>query len=973
MRSTKSLVLAFSLLAAGLVGGAIAQEKGVTSLATDIGAHANPSLTGYARGIRDEANRRDFAIRRLDVEAEVRGAIAELTLDMQFAGRSEGNSEAWLHIDLPAGAVVTGYSLDIDGVLVDGVLIDQQQGREVYERKVRQGIDPGIAEVDRTGGLNVRISPVDSDKGRHVRVRFVAPIDRQLRFPLITAPGSGTWSVNVHGIEQGASASLGGKPLVRSGPVAVAAGTGRVDTMLVLTPQVAPAIASRHPGTNETYWQLSGDLPATLVPTGGTMRIYWDRSRSMREINLAAILPRLKDAISALQPTTIEFVSFNSAASSSRIVTPGDELTRAIRSVRYGGASSLTPVAGGTRADTCILVSDGRQTIDTVGDWRPDCRLFAIPAGTQADRDALSDLANRGGGRVIERPGQPEDWRQPGIERIVDASGGPLDFTSLGSGRKYRVIVNNPSGGPVRLIVAGKSIDAPIPSDVRPFAGEAVLLAARSLARVEAGKGHQAFVAMSRRYSVASPTLSFIVLETPEDYLDNKIDPPANYPRMADYREQQADAAKEHDSEKGSRFETLLKAWRDEVSWWEKKFDPNAKKPVEAVKPRPANVSGVAAPALPPPPPPAPERDSDGSHDVAADADDAIVVTGSRIARPDLEAPSPVTTVDGDQFDLNGTITVETLINELPQVMAYNRDPANFDRSFRAFERSVGNVPAFYFDSADWLWSRNRRDEAVQTLLSALELPDSDSQTVSIVAARLQRWGKLDLAIQLRERQVMLEPNRPQAKRLLALALAQRAKVGGENAKADYGRAIELLVAVALSEQPRDWEGIDVISLREANALLPHYRALGGTIDLDPRLISNLTADIRVIIDWTVDDVDIDLWIDEPNGERAIYSHPTTAIGGRLSNDMTNGFGPEEYWLRNAPNGAFEIRTNNYRSDRIDPNGRPRLHVRLIRDFGRPDEREESIDYFSPPSKDDKKAEEKPIGRIVIARPAKTK
>ncbi len=61
----------------------------------------------------------------------------------------------------------------------------------------------------------------------------------------------------------------------------------------------------------------------------------------------------------------------------------------------------------------------------------------------------------------------------------------------------------------------------------------------------------------------------------------------------------------------------------------------------------------------------------------AADSDDAIIVTGSRIARPDLEAPSPVTTVSAEQFELTGTVTVETLLNELPQLIPGNTRVSN--------------------------------------------------------------------------------------------------------------------------------------------------------------------------------------------------------------------------------------------------------------------------------------------------------
>ncbi len=60
-----------------------------------------------------------------------------------------------------------------------------------------------------------------------------------------------------------------------------------------------------------------------------------------------------------------------------------------------------------------------------------------------------------------------------------------------------------------------------------------------------------------------------------------------------------------------------------------------------------------------------------------ANSDDAIVITGSRIARPDLEAPSPVTTVSAETFELTGTVTVETLLNELPQLIPGNTRTSN--------------------------------------------------------------------------------------------------------------------------------------------------------------------------------------------------------------------------------------------------------------------------------------------------------
>lgn len=50
-------------------------------------------------------------------------------------------------------------------------------------------------------------------------------------------------------------------------------------------------------------------------------------------------------------------------------------------------------------------------------------------------------------------------------------------------------------------------------------------------------------------------------------------------------------------------------------------------------------------------------------------SDDTIVITGSRIARQDFVANSPVATVDSAQFEMTGTVNTESLLNTLPQTI----------------------------------------------------------------------------------------------------------------------------------------------------------------------------------------------------------------------------------------------------------------------------------------------------------------
>jgi outer membrane cobalamin receptor len=51
----------------------------------------------------------------------------------------------------------------------------------------------------------------------------------------------------------------------------------------------------------------------------------------------------------------------------------------------------------------------------------------------------------------------------------------------------------------------------------------------------------------------------------------------------------------------------------------------------------------------------------------AGEALEEVVITGSRIQRRDLTAPSPIVTVEQEQFERVSTVGVESMLNQLPQ------------------------------------------------------------------------------------------------------------------------------------------------------------------------------------------------------------------------------------------------------------------------------------------------------------------
>jgi uncharacterized protein YfaP (DUF2135 family) len=62
-----------------------------------------------------------------------------------------------------------------------------------------------------------------------------------------------------------------------------------------------------------------------------------------------------------------------------------------------------------------------------------------------------------------------------------------------------------------------------------------------------------------------------------------------------------------------------------------------------------------------------------------------------------------------------------------------------------------------------------------------------------------------------------------------------------------------------------------------------------------------------------------------------------------ISNDFTAGFGPEEYLVRGAARGEYQIQASYYASREQTLAGPTTLEATVITNFGRPNERRRSM------------------------------
>jgi len=69
-------------------------------------------------------------------------------------------------------------------------------------------------------------------------------------------------------------------------------------------------------------------------------------------------------------------------------------------------------------------------------------------------------------------------------------------------------------------------------------------------------------------------------------------------------------------------------------------------------------------------------------------------------------------------------------------------------------------------------------------------------------------------------------------------------------------------------------------------------------------------ADLRVTISWNTDATDVDLWVIEPDNTKCFYQNTRTKNGGELSQDQTQGYGPERYQVIKAQKGRYRVLVN---------------------------------------------------------------
>src|SRR5262245_12375160 len=124
----------------------------------------DPSSTTPARPallvkIAEDRPSEPLALAKMDVQVQTSGFLAETATTLTFRNGYDRPLEGELVFPLPEGATLSGFALDVGGEMVDGVVVERHEARIAFEKEVRRGVDPGLAEWVKGNNFRTRVWP----------------------------------------------------------------------------------------------------------------------------------------------------------------------------------------------------------------------------------------------------------------------------------------------------------------------------------------------------------------------------------------------------------------------------------------------------------------------------------------------------------------------------------------------------------------------------------------------------------------------------------------------------------------------------------------------------------------------------------------------------------------------------------------------------------------------------------------------
>jgi hypothetical protein len=803
-----------------------------------------------------------------------------------------------LGFPIPEGAFVCGYALEVNGEMIPGVVCEKEKARVAFENEIKKGVDPGIVEQVKGNIWKTRIFPLNPKTPRKAEVEYIAPKpDAATAAPVFEKDGDDYFM---------ASASASGAPAT-----------------------VRERIANFTKGT-----------------------IIWDTSLSAKPF--AAAWRKKLEALPEKGEWALVIFRNDVHSYAKTYGFTKESLLKKIDEIVYDGGTDIAAAL---------------EYLSNAADFPRPALLFT---------DEIDTLG-------LEEP-KYEEMQDLIVASRDDAAVRAVEVKKLAKGQEKTMNLTPVEG---RLL--------------------ATVWAARRMQDLasQAGARKKEFIELGRKYGVAGPGLSLIVLERLDQWLQYKIEPPESLSIHAEWVKRRA-AEDDPIAEKKAKAEheqMLLRYWEERVKWWN---DPKPKRET----PKSGLFDGIARAF-------GGRRSERGAAGAAmanaamvADTEEAVEDRVFEARAMPAMAPSGMRYLSTSERAVSGakasvprgaagsgtapTVTLKAWDPKTPYIDALKAvSKGGADEAYKVYlkeREKYADSPAFYLDCAGWFYKAGIKNMADRILSNLAEFKLEDAALWRTMGWRAREAGSYDIAVLAFRKVLKMRGEEAQSRRDLALVLMEsgkahvcdgdwervkkadeqliamrncndpadtpesRLKARLEVARRELEESMKLFADAAFKTSARrsgrrgnDFQ-VSIISLEELNGLISWVNDVKwpdgkkpAIPEFDAAYRRDLPVKLRIVMSWDADETDIDLHVLEPNGEEAFYGHRRTSEGGFVSEDVTTGYGPEEYLKKELESGTYKVLSNYFASHQTKLTGATTVTATVYTDWGTAQEKRQVL------------------------------
>ena len=930
----KPLITSIVLLAS--VGGAMAQKTVLPEVKVRSQYNANP-----------------MQLQELSMDILVMGQTAVTTMEMTFYNPNDRVMEGEFEFPLSNGQEVSRFALDIDGKLREGVVVDKALGRQAFEDIARRNVDPGLLEKTEGNNFRARVYPMPAQGVRRILIAFEQELSqkdgRDFYFlPIASGVKLKLFKLRTEVVSRLVKADIENTLQLNFGQSRnsyiseVKKDNYTLDKNIGLTfPKIdKPQLLTATKGTDSYLYGNIALEKQSLREKEKPKRIgiLWDCSSSSQKRDFAKEFALLDAYFKEIKEVKVALTTFHirSSAAIPFKVENGNwqELRQYLEKLVYDGATDPQAMLFPQESDEYFLFSDGifnfrDKNFDftrLIGQLHAPVNV--ISSQLVANLDKLQYLSGATGGSFINLNTQEVSEAVKALQyqafQVLDykvKKGNvvnlyPQKGTLVGENFTFSGYLNSEDatlvvslGYPNKVIVEKElTFSKNTAASDEEFALLRRVWAEKKIAQLRReGAESKEIDAIGRRYGIVTEGNSLIVLETVEDYLRYQITPPKEL--LQEYNKLSAEIEAEKKEAKEEALEDVLALSKEQTSWWQTSY------PIKAQKKTKKNREY----GTPPPPPPAMMVHAeeiagynkaveilryDASDDNAKMADMGTagydIIADNSAQQMEMELAEPA----AESLGYNppqASIVLNAYDPDTPylKVLEYT-DPAKAIETYHKLKKEYGQTPSFYVDVADYFFKKGDLTQAVLVVSNLAELNLEDAQLLRVLGYKLSSYKAYKEAIEVFRKVVAIREEEPQSYRDLGLALAEDKQ---------YQEAVETLYKVVKNAWDERFGDVQLVTMNDINSLVARHKGI-KTNFMDKRLLKSEPVDIRVVLSWDTDNCDMDLWVTDPTDEKCFFDNKLTYLGGKISKDVTQGYGPEEFMIKKAPKGTYKIETD---------------------------------------------------------------